>query len=155
MIDFFRNLFNAKKEKCPRCLGKGMVTNEDITRLKKELYWGPGKCAYCKGSGTVSLRNLSTVNPETEYLTIDLPSSERTRLFNGDNSAILRSNNFKIEVEALVLRIEQLYYLDNLEPDQIHEVLVSENKLLDERPDDRDLNIDFIKKAINSKIKNK
>jgi hypothetical protein len=42
-------IFRSNMVDCPRCLGKGAVDSEDIRRLKKELFWGPGKCAYCNG----------------------------------------------------------------------------------------------------------
>lgn len=40
---------------CPRCLGKGHVDKDDIIRLKRENEWTPGSCAYCNGSGCVSI----------------------------------------------------------------------------------------------------
>lgn len=38
---------------CPRCLGKGYVSDEDITRLHKRRVWEPGECLLCKGTGVV------------------------------------------------------------------------------------------------------
>lgn len=46
---------------CPRCLGKGIVDNDDIKRLLMEHNWTPGHCLYCDGVGLVNVRKTSTV----------------------------------------------------------------------------------------------
>ena len=43
---------------CPRCLGDGYVSDEDIKRLHTELHWGPGDCSYCSSIGKVNVKNI-------------------------------------------------------------------------------------------------
>jgi hypothetical protein len=47
---------------CPRCLGKGYVDIKDIKRLKRELEWRPGPCAYCDGTGKIDNEMLESTN---------------------------------------------------------------------------------------------
>lgn len=49
-MNFLNRIFRRNMVECPRCLGKGEVDLEDIKRLKKELFWAPGRCAYCNGN---------------------------------------------------------------------------------------------------------
>ena len=104
---------------CPRCLGKGKVDLEDIKRLKKELYWGPGKCAYCNGIGKVPPDRIEKVRPDFEYLTTDLPSWERHKVINGDSDALERAKEHNELVQIMVEEIEHLYYIENMEPAEI------------------------------------
>jgi serine/threonine protein kinase len=54
---------------CPRCLGKGHVDKKDIKRLKRELEWMPGPCAYCDGTGEVDDEMLQSTNADDASLT--------------------------------------------------------------------------------------
>lgn len=65
-------LFSRNRVSCPRCFGKGHVDIEDIKRLKMELFWGIGTCAYCKGSGKVSKKMTEKLSADLAYLTTDL-----------------------------------------------------------------------------------
>ncbi len=38
---------------CPRCLGKGVVEQSDVERLRMHHRWGVGFCLYCYGAGSV------------------------------------------------------------------------------------------------------
>jgi serine/threonine protein kinase len=53
---------------CPRCLGKGHVDKKDIKRLKRELEWMPGTCAYCDGTGKVDDEMLQSTNVDDANL---------------------------------------------------------------------------------------
>jgi hypothetical protein len=104
---------------CPRCLGKGHVDMNDIKRLKKELFWGPGKCAYCNGIGKVPPDRIKKVSADFEYLTTDLSSIERYKIINNYEEALERAREYKEHVENFIEEIRALYYIENKEPDQI------------------------------------
>jgi uncharacterized protein (TIGR02145 family) len=79
--------FKGKNEKavnnnyeCPRCLGKGHVDEKDIKRLKMELYWGVGSCAYCDGEGIVDLERLKSIDADEPYLTSDFTAEGRNNI---------------------------------------------------------------------------
>jgi hypothetical protein len=65
---------NSNRDKtmttCPRCLGKGHVTFEDIKRLGREEQWGEGKCAYCNGKGSVEKEKVLRVDPSDLSITL-------------------------------------------------------------------------------------
>src|ERR1700754_4488389 len=79
-------LFNRPKTPatltCPRCLGKGHVDKADIIRLKQQGKWLPGSCAYCTGSGIVSMELLTKVAVDDTFLTNNLTAIERHHLIN-------------------------------------------------------------------------
>ena len=84
-MNFFRRLFKRKPTvQCPRCLGKGRVDWDDIKRLGKELKWGPGRCAYCNGTGKVDPALMSKVAVGETYLTTNLPYAERKGVIDGN-----------------------------------------------------------------------
>jgi len=45
---------------CPRCLGKGIVEDEDIERLSMQNYLDTGFCSYCDKLGLVNIEKLDT-----------------------------------------------------------------------------------------------
>ena len=118
-MNFLNRLFRRNMVDCPRCLGKGNVDLEDIKRLKKELFWGPGKCAYCNGIGKVPPDRIQKISADIEYLTTDLPSWERHKLINGNPDALKRADEHKEVILKIVGEIEHLYYIENKEPDEI------------------------------------
>ena len=120
-------LFRRNRIGCPRCQGKGHVDQEDITRLKMELYWQPGKCAYCNGTGKVSPGRLEKIKPDEAYLTLDLPFWEKSKLKKGDMAALERADEYKAIVHKMVAQIEQMYFVEQLTPDQIVRQLLQEN----------------------------
>lgn len=50
---------------CTRCLGKGHVDETDIARLGRENEWLPNKCAFCNGSGEISMDFARQHNPDS------------------------------------------------------------------------------------------
>jgi serine/threonine protein kinase len=53
---------------CPRCLGKGVVDENDIKRLQREFQWHPGNCAYCDGVGKVTQEKSVSVPADLQML---------------------------------------------------------------------------------------
>jgi hypothetical protein len=152
-MNFISRLFQTKLVECPRCLGKGHVDLEDIKRLKKELFWGPGKCAYCKGKGQVHPDTIEKLSADIEYLTVELPDTERQKLLNGDENALQRANAFKEHVEREVKEIEYSYYIENKEPLDIAEFLLHKyRRPAGDTAERREL-VDYINTVINSKLK--
>ncbi|MDX2049318.1 MAG: hypothetical protein SFU87_21210 [Chitinophagaceae bacterium] len=150
-MNFLSRLFNNKKIDCPRCLGKGNVDLEDIKRLRKELYWAPGKCAYCEGTGKVPPNRVSMVSVDTEYLTTDLPKEEKKRLFNGDSGALKRAKEFEKEINEFIKQIEHLYYIENQEADQIADYFLRKHERSGNSSSERQEVIEYIEKVIKSK----
>ena len=118
-MNFIKRIFRSNMVDCPRCLGKGKVEAEDIIRLKKELFWAPGKCAYCNGIGKVPPERIEKLSADFAYLTTDLPSWERHKVINGNPDALKRADEFQQLIDCMVGEIEQLYYIDNKEPGEI------------------------------------
>ncbi len=118
-MSILSRFFNRKKIECPRCLGKGVVDLDDIKRLDKELHWLPGKCAYCNGRGKVSSSILAKVSEGNSYLTTDLSKQERNRLLNADEDAVLRANNYDLQIKNFIKQIEHLYFAGNMNLEQI------------------------------------
>jgi hypothetical protein len=50
---------------CPRCVGKGFVDKNDITRLGMEGSWSQGYCRYCDGKGKVDVGKTKKINPKS------------------------------------------------------------------------------------------
>ena len=139
---------------CPRCLGKGNVDIEDIKRLKKELFWAPGKCAYCNGNGKVPPDRIEKVGVDFEYLVTDLPSWERHKVINGDGDALARAQEFKESILSFVKEIEHLYYIENKEPSEIAEYLFHKIGQDAYSASEKQETIDYIEKVIKSKHEN-
>lgn len=138
---------------CPRCLGKGKVDAEDIKRLKKELFWAPGKCAYCNGIGKAPADRIEKLNADLEYLTTDLPSSERHKVITGDGDALKRADEHREMIQKIIEEIEQLYYMENMEPDEIaFHFLRKWGKPVYSDPEKQEI-IDYVNKVIRSKLK--
>lgn len=118
-MNLFNFFFKVDKVQCPRCLGKGQVDKEDIKRFGNELYWAPGRCAYCLGKGTVSAKQSSLVDAGNPYLSLDLPKRERRKLFRGNKAAHERAKAYKLNYDHFIQEIIDLYVEENREPDQI------------------------------------
>lgn len=153
-MNFLSRLFNNDRVDCPRCLGKGNVDLEDIKRLKQELHWIPGKCAYCNGGGKVTSKRVSTVSADITYLTTDLPASERVRLVNGDSGALQRAKEFEEEFNKVIGEIEHLYYIENQEAEQIADYFLRKDGTSSYSSTKRQELIEYIKKVIKSKLRN-
>ena len=132
-MGFLNWFFNKKQEKqqenkiqCPRCLGKGHVDNEDIKRLKKELFWAPGDCAYCEGIGSVTTNMINSVNVDEAYLTVDLSPEERMKFLLKDKAAVERSKEFESVIEYLRNSVIRLHKEENKNINEITEALLNE-----------------------------
>lgn len=136
---------------CPRCLGKGEVDMGDIKRLKKELFWGPGKCAYCNGFGKVPPDRVEKVDVDFEYLTTELTSTERHKILNRDEDALKRGEAHKKHIEGLANSIVEMYFLKNLEPTEIAVLFLKRYGHLGYSDDDKQEIVDYIERVINSK----
>lgn len=152
-MNFLNRIFRSNMVDCPRCLGKGNVDLEDIKRLKKELFWAPGKCAYCNGLGKVPPDRIDKVSADLEYLTKDLPSWERHKVINGDQEALKRANEFKEIIQSFVRDIERLYYIENKEPNEIADHISHLNGQYFYSASEKQELIDYIEKVIKSKLK--
>jgi len=126
---FFKNKQDKQQEdkiQCPRCLGKGHVDNEDIKRLKKEIYWIPGSCAYCEGSGSVTSDIINSTEVDEAYLTTDLSPEERIKFLIKDNEAVERSKTFKSAIEYLKDTVIRLYSEENKNINEITAAILND-----------------------------
>ncbi|MCB0823220.1 MAG: hypothetical protein KDC09_11020 [Bacteroidales bacterium] len=87
--------------------------------MNKELYWLPGKCAYCNGKGKVNPGLISKVSPDSSYYTVSLSKDERRRIKQKDQFALERANNYNKQVENFIKQIEYLYFAGGLDVQQI------------------------------------
>ena len=108
-MNLFSKIFKSNKIECPRCLGKGHVDLNDIKRLKKEIQWKSGKCAYCNGKGKVNSKILSKVPFDNIYLGNNLPKEERNRIFNNDSGAIKRGIEYENNIEIITQQVNFLF----------------------------------------------
>ena len=153
-MKFINRIFRSNMVDCPRCLGKGKVDLEDIKRLKKELFWAPGKCAYCNGIGKVPPDRIEKLSADFEYLTTDLPSWERHKVISGDSDALNRAREYKEVIQKIIEEIEHLYYIENKEPGEIADYFFQkQGQLVYSTSEKQDL-VDYIEKVIKSKLKN-
>jgi hypothetical protein len=152
-MNLINRIFRRNMVDCPRCLGKGYVDLEDIKRLKKDLFWLPGKCAYCNGISKVPPDRLEKVNTELDYLTTDLHSLERHKLINGDTDALKRATVYVESLQNFIKKIEHLYYIENMEPNDISEhIFHKQERFLYSAFEKQEL-IDYIERIIKSKLK--
>lgn len=151
-MNLLQRLFRRNMVDCPRCLGKGQVDLADIKRLKKEIFWIPGKCAYCNGLGKVPPNRLAQVPVDMEYLTTDLSSWERNKVINGDADALKRANETTAQVLEIIKEIEHLYYIENLEFNDIADYFFKKHGHLDYSPSEKQEMIDYVERVIKSKL---
>lgn len=153
-MNFFNRIFRRNMVDCPRCLGKGKVSSEDIKRLKMELFWAPGRCAYCNGIGKVPAGRAEKLDAGLEYLTTDIPSWERHRVINGDGGALKRAGEFKEVIQKIIEEIEHLYYIENQEPNEIADHLFHKKGKFVYSAAEKQEVIEYIQKVIKTKLKN-
>jgi hypothetical protein len=136
-MSFLDRFFKRSNDQvtCPRCLGKGHVDENDIKRLKKEMQWLPGSCAYCNGLKTVDADLVNKVPVDLSYLTTELSAAERRKLKSKDEGAMQRASNHDATINEFVAQVVQLYFVENLEVEEIADhflqpkpVSASENK---------------------------
>jgi hypothetical protein len=155
-MNFITKLFNTPKVDCPRCLGKGEVDWDDIKRLKKELRWNPGKCAYCNGTGKVPKEMLSKVSADNAYLTNNLPEQERKRVINNDPGALQRAQLLEAQMNDLIKQVEYLHFNGNMEASKIAEFYLVPRIQSEVSSNERVELIEYIERIIESrKGKNK
>ncbi len=120
-MSFINKIFGqpSSKIECPRCLGKGYVTNDDIKRLRRELKWKAGSCAYCNGTGKVKADLPEKTPVDTTYLSTDIPAREAIKLQNGDKEALIRAKQLDIDLDNLIKEIEYFYFDDKMDINQI------------------------------------
>lgn len=154
-MSFLKNLFSSSnksdKVECPRCLGKGYVDQADIIRLKRELKWLPGSCAFCNGTGKVPPGRTELVPADTTYLSSNLTGREQRKLFNGDAAALERARQYDAETDKLIAEIRKLYFEEQMQVPVIANFYFDKyphHFLIEERKQEF---IDFIKKVITIK----
>lgn len=126
-MSIFDKFFENKNDtKCPRCLGKGNVDLNDIERLKMQLFWRPGKCAYCNGKGKVNSEILSIISEDEVYLTTDLPKKEREVFLKNNPVSKIIAKDYAQNLELFVDEIYKLYSENKLTEKQIAEYIDSE-----------------------------
>lgn len=118
-MNFIKKIFNKGKIECPRCMGKGLVNFDDIKRLKKELKWLPGKCAYCNGKGKVNSKLLSKVSVDCTYLTINRSKEEQKRIINNDYDIMQKARLYENQIDDFIKQVEFLHFEANLTPNTI------------------------------------
>lgn len=152
-MNFLNRIFRSNMVDCPRCLAKGTVNVEDIKRLKNELFWAPGKCAYCNGIGKIPHDRIEKVSADFEYLTIDLPQVERNKVINGDRDSLERAKEFKEVIQKFIKEIEHLYYIENKEPSEIADHLFNKQGQHVYSTFEKQETIVYIETVIKSKLK--
>src|SRR5688572_10786249 len=106
-------------KECPRCLGKGHVDQADIKRLKQELMWIPGTCAYCNGTGKINPKIEARVPVDASYLVINLPESVKKKILSGNADALRLARNYNNKMSAFIDRIWALHSNEGLTPEQV------------------------------------
>ena len=146
-MNLIDNLFNTTNISCPRCLGKGHVDEDDLKRLKKELHWRTGSCAYCNGDGKVSSKMIKNLPADTLYLTTDLNPTERKKLFNNDPDAMERAHYFSKNALDFIKQVKYLHTTAGLSSHLICDffLVTAEEEFTSE---DKIEYIDYIEKVI-------
>ncbi|MBV8255532.1 MAG: hypothetical protein JO154_23245 [Chitinophaga sp.] len=120
-MNFIKRLFQQPQDyiQCPRCLGKGHVDEDDITRLGNELYWLPGKCAYCNSKGKVDPKIVESVAPNEVFLSTDRTQIERLRIIDRDPAILQEKRIFDERREQFIQQIIELHFSELMSPEQI------------------------------------
>ena len=140
-------------KECPRCLGKGHVDQEDIKRLRQELMWQPGVCAYCNGTGKINPKIEINVPVDASYLVMDLPESERKKILHGNPDAIMHAQQLNDEIEAFISRIYKLHTERGLTPQQIANLLLAHDGTSPAQENEWNEMIAYIKKVIEQRTR--
>lgn len=152
-MNFINRLFNKEQIECPRCLGKGNVDWNDIKRLKKELKWIPGSCAYCNGNGIISSDLQNKIAVDTTYLTTDLLPEERKRLISKDEGALQRATYQEIQIDNFIAEVEFLYFIGNIKSIKIADFYLLHQAEINSK--EKNELIDYINRIIKNKKENK
>jgi len=155
-MNIFSSLFNNNSglKECPRCVGKGHVDWDDIKRLRRELRWVPGVCAYCNGTGKVDSGIERNVSVDTTYLVANLDEVERKKILKRDPDAIARGKHYEETVDTFINQIVYLHFEGSLTPLQISEFfLIGRGDSDDHEKEQQDM-IDYIERVIESRGRN-
>lgn len=151
-MNFFKKLFSKPSQvQCPRCLGKGNVDMDDIRRLKRELVWDTGPCAYCLATGLVDARMPDNIPADESTLVTDLSPSDRKRLINREPAMLEWAYEFGRQRELFIEQILYLYRLTKLSTEQIADFFLIQKSDDNDTPEsnaDREELIDYIEKVI-------
>lgn len=142
----------SKQETCPRCLGKGYVDDLDIKRLKRELEWVAGSCAYCKGVGLVSIQIINNIPVDEAYLTMNLDEESRIKFLNRNSSELRKAAQQKFVINKMSKRIIDLYKNERLSVLEITNILMQEYKF--EENETKELE-DWVNKVIDLNNQNR
>jgi excinuclease UvrABC ATPase subunit len=153
-MDLLNKLFNRKNIECPRCLGKGEVDWTDIKRLNKELQWLPGKCAYCNGLGKVTEKMVSKIAADNTYLSTSISQDERKRLFNSNQGALQRANDFDYQINTFIQQIEYLHFIGNLDSKTIFHFYCIPRLESEMSIEEKQELLEYIETVINTRKKN-
>jgi len=123
-LKFLKNIFKSDLVECPRCLGKGHVDWDDIQRLKKNLKWIPGDCAYCAGNGKVPKSMLSKVKVNETYLTKGLSLEERLLLIDNNPQALERAKGYDEFINSFITEVGSLSKSKNLSAEEITDSII-------------------------------
>ena len=148
-MSLISKFFNKDKIKCPRCLGTGDVDWNDIKRLKKELKWIPGPCAYCNGKGKVDIGLQSKIAVDATYLTTDLSPEERKKFITNDEGARQRAVDHETQTDDFIEQVEFLYFTGNMESSKIAEFYLLHQNETDS--EDKNELVDYINRIIELK----
>ena len=131
VIKWVRPIWNddTEQETCPRCLGKGNVDATDIKRLRRELEWAPGKCAYCNGLGVVPLQMIDRIRVNEAYLTMDLDGLSRARFLNGNRRELKKAAQKREELNQFKKWVINMHRNQNLDSWEITRRLAKKSKL--------------------------
>ncbi len=150
-MNLVNRFFSNNKVDCPRCLGKGEVNWDDIRRLKKELKWLPGPCAYCLGKAKVYSDFQSKIDIDCTYLTTDLSTAERKKLIANDEGARQRALYHDIKTDCFISEIKYLHFSCKVNSAKIAGFyLLNQNSSTTDSNENNEL-IEYIEKVISLK----
>lgn len=131
-MSFINDILGLNKIECPRCLGKGNVDWDDITRLNKQLKWAPGDCAYCDGKGLINKSQLNKLAVDTTYLITDISLEEREKLKKGEINALKRAELYDEDRNNFITEVKYLHFNCNLDPMKIVDFYLLHNQEIED-----------------------
>jgi len=114
---------------CPRCLGKGHVDIQDIKRLRRELFWEPGPCAYCDGKKVVELYFATNINADDWFITSDVDQELLQRYLDKDPKVIAEAREMEENIRLIINFIYNLYINEDKNREEIVNLLIQHFKI--------------------------
>ena len=114
---------------CPRCLGKGHVDIQDIKRLRRELFWEPGPCAYCDGKKVVELNFATNINADDWFITSDVDQELLQRYLDKDQKVIAEAREMEENIKLIANFIYNLYINEDKNREEIVNLLIQDIKI--------------------------